>query len=632
MSPSRSQEQGGSGRRRLSAALALAAGVGLAAAAFATGAPVKWTLRLTPAHAGPVKFSKPVLADLDGDGKLEVILCTEGTATTGGQGQIYVIDNHGTSGSVRGGWPKSLPLGVFSSPAVGDLLGDGGREIVVGSGLNAQLDVPASVVAFHKDGTVLWTFTPPGMSPVSNHTVSSPALGDLNGDGKEDVVFGSFNQYVYALDGPSGNPLPGWPVFVRDSVWSSPALADLDGNGSLEVIIGSESHAEGSPINGVDGGALWAFRSNGTNFPGFPKYLTPIGIDSSPAVGDIDGDGCPEIVVGTTSAMNTGGKVLYAFHHDGTPVTGWPVSLAGHTFTSPILVELNGNGVLDVVENDDTGMLWALKGDGSTIFQMQPKTVTGANAVVYEMAAAQIGSNNPVLLLGGYDVTLVSKTGTQLSENGTHGPGMLSYSPPDQAQGPAVGDLDGAGTELDIVVATGTSFSPPTDDAVVTVWKAGSVGALPWPMFRRDRQHGAWASPPHLCPRVPPPLGFFTITPCRISDSRNAGNGTYGGPSLVGGEVRTLTVHGVCNIPATAKAVSLNITITNANHGGFVTFYPGGDGNPGTSTINFSAGRTLANNLVVPLSFDGLGHLTMQVGMPASSQVDVIVDANGYFQ
>jgi hypothetical protein len=131
---------------------------------------------------------------------------------------------------------------------------------------------------------------------------------------------------------------------------------------------------------------------------------------------------------------------------------------------------------------------------------------------------------------------------------------------------------------------------------------------------------------------VPPPLSFFTVTPCRISDSRLAGNLTYGGPSLVGGEVRTLTVHGVCNIPATAQAVSLNITVTNPIQGGFITFYPGGDGDPGTSTINFTAGRTLANNLVVPLSFDGLGHLSMRVGMPGGSQVDVIVDINGYFQ
>lgn len=614
----------------MAASAALAAGVASASAACATNAPVKWSTTFT--GAGIVRFSKPVLADLDGDGKLWVIFASEGSAATGGQGQLYVLNPH--DGTVRAGWPRSMPLPIVSSPAVGDLLGDGGLEIVVGSGPNAQLDVQASVTAFHKDGTVLWTFLPPATSPISSHVVSSPAIGDLNGDGKEDVVFGSFNQYVYALDGPTGNPLPGWPVFVRDSVWSSPALADLDGSGHLEIIIGSEAHAEGTPINSIDGGALWVFRPNGSNFPGFPKYLAPIGLDSSPAVGDIDGDGCPEIVIGTTSSGNqAGGRVLYAFHNDGSPVSGWPVTLDGHTFTSPLLVDLNGDGTLDVVENDDTGQLYALRGNGTQIFKMQPKTITGQSAVVaYEMAAAQIGANNPVLLLGGvgFDVTLVSKAGVQLSENGSHGAGMLTYTTLNEVQGPAVGDLENTGT-LNIVAASGTNDGT-NNDAHVVVWNAGSVGALPWPMFRRDREHHASASPPHACPRVPPQLAFFTVPPCRISDSRNPGNLTYGGPSLMGGEVRTLTVPGVCNIPQTAKAVSLNVTVTGPSAGGFATFYPGGDGNPGTSTINYTTNRTLANNTVVPLSFDGLGHLTMQIGMPAGSHVDVIVDTNGYFQ
>jgi hypothetical protein len=634
-SPSLRQLRYRRGRCLVSAVLALSVFLGFSLPALATNAPVKWSLRLS--KAGTVKFSKPLLADLDDNGKLEVIFCTEGsTLPNGGQGQIYVIDNNGTSGSVRPGWPQPLPLGIYSSPAVGDLLGDGGREIVVGSGLNADLGTLTPVKAFRKNGTTLWSFTPPLTGAASSHTVSSPAIGDLNGDGKEDVVISSFNQYVYALDGPTGNPLPGWPVFIRDSSWSSPALADLDGDGKLEVIVGSEAHAQGTPINSLDGGALWVFRRNGSNFPGFPKYLEPIGLGSSPAVGDIDGDSCPEIVVGTTNNSNPGGKMLYAFHNDGSAVDGWPVSFTGHTGTSPILVDLDNDTVLDVVEIDNdadtTFRVRALRGDGSQIFQMVPKTVTGINAAAYEMAAAQIGANNPVLVLGSHNLTLVSKTGVQLSEDGSHGAGMLSYTPPGPAQGPAIGDLDGNGAELDLVAATGTVFSPPDGDAVVTVWKAGSVGALQWPVYHHDAHHSGWASPPHSCPRVPPPLSFFTVTPCRVSDSRRTGNLTYGGPSLTGGEIRTLTVPGVCNVPSTAQAVSLNVTVTNATTGGFVVFYPGGDGNPGTSTINFKAGRTLANNLVVPLSFDGLGHLTMQIGMPSGSTVDVIVDINGYFQ
>jgi hypothetical protein len=519
---------------------------------------------------------------------------------------------------------------------------------VVTSGENANLSNPASVYAFRKDGSLsaggamLWPPFTPSATP-SSHTFSSPAIADLNGDGKDDVVFGSFSQYVYALSGPTGTLLPGWPAFVRDGVFSSPAIADLAGDGKLEVIIGSQAHAEGSPINAPDGGALWVFRSDGSYFPGFPQYVTPESIDSSPAIGDIDGDGCPEIVVGTTTTSQTGGKVLYAFHTDGTPVSGWPVTLAGHTWTSPLLVDLNGDGVLDVVENDDTGVLYGLKGNGTTLFQMTPKVAAdGRSAVaIYEMAAAQIGSNNPVLVMGGvgFDVTLVSKTGTQISDNGTHGAGMLTYTTTNEVQSPAVGDLENTGT-LNIVAASGTNDG--SNDVHVIVWNAGSVGALQWPMFRLNSKHTAFIpkTPHQACPRVQPPLSFYTVNPCRITDSRLSGNGSYGGPPLMGGEVRTVTVTGSwtgppssgCGIPTTAKAISLNVTITGPTAGGFVTLFPGGDGFPATSTISFSTNETLTNNTVVPLSFNGLGHMSVGVGLPSGQQVNVIVDTNGYFQ
>jgi hypothetical protein len=629
----------GLGHRLLGCAcLALAAELALGAAAVAGGyAPAKWDVRFS--GAGTVQFGKPVLADLDGDGHLWVIF---GTVSTNGQGAVYVLNPH--DGSVRPGWPQITNGAIASTPAVGDLLGDGGREIVVTSGENANLGNPASVYAFRKDGSLsaggamLWPPFTPSATP-SSHTFSSPAIADLNGDGKEDVVFGSFSQYVYALSGPTGTPLPGWPAFVRDGVFSSPAIADLAGDGKLEVIIGSQAHAEGSPINAPNGGALWVFRADGSYYPGFPQYVSPESIDSSPAIGDILGNGCPAIVVGTTNTTDTGGKVLYAFHNDGTPVAGWPVSLAGHTFSSPLLVDLDGDGDLDVVANDDTGLLYGLKGDGTTLFQMRPKDISGRSAVsIGEMAAAQIGSNNPVLVLGGvgFDVTLVSKTGTQLSDDGTHGPTMLAYTTTNEVQGPAVGDLENNGT-LQIVAASGTNDG--SNDVHVIAWNAGSRGTLQWPMFRRDSKHRATVplTTPHHCPRVQPPLAFYTVTPCRISDSRLAGNGSYGGPPLVGGEIRTMTVTGSwsgggCNIPPGASAISLNVTITGPTAEGYLALFPGGDGFPGTSSINFSANQTRANNAVVPLSFNGLGHLSVGVGLPPGNQVNVIIDTNGYFQ
>jgi hypothetical protein len=130
-----------------------------------------------------------------------------------------------------------------------------------------------------------------------------------------------------------------------------------------------------------------------------------------------------------------------------------------------------------------------------------------------------------------------------------------------------------------------------------------------------------------FCQSVPPtPLSFYTVTPCRLADTRNA-NGPLGGPALQPGAVRPFTLTGVCGIPVTAKALSLNVTITQPSAPGFLVLYPGGQLKPQTSAINFAMGQTRANNAVLPL--DGTGVLQV---FAANGPVHLILDVNGYFQ
>lgn len=615
--------------RRPAVAAACTALLVASGAAAQTPAPSRPGWPVTLAGAGLVDFSKPVAADLDNDGTQEIIVGTSA-------GKLYVLNADGT---IRAGWPKTLPAGIASSPAVGDLDGDGFPDVVVGCGSNTDLTKAGAVFAFRRDGTQIWQFNPQDTdgNGKPDHVWSTPAIGDVNGDGHNDVVFGSWDFYVYVVDGRTGLPLPGWPVFVRDTVWSSPALADLDGDGRLEVVIGADCHLEGPPIDTPNGGALFVFRDDGTSFPGFPRFATdsagaPVGITSSPAVGDIDGDGCPEIVVGTSSTTSAGGKKLYAWHRDGSTVAGWPVTLSGHPDSSPALADLNGDGILDVVITDDAAFLYGIRGNGTILFQMKPKSYTGASAVaVSEPIVARVGSDNPAILLGsvGFDVTIVRKTGTQASDDGSHGAGMLTYTTGHPVRGAVASDLDGNGT-LDIIAASGASAGNATD-AKVFVWTAGTAGALPWPAFRRDAQRRASASLPAVCPLVPPPTSFYTLTPCRVSDSRQPASLTYGGPKLVAGEQRTIALDGVCGIPASATAVSLNVTVTSPTNSGDLRIFPGGESPPSASAINFRVGQTRANNAVLPLSRDGRGHLTVRVDMP-SGQVHVILDVNGYFR
>ncbi len=124
---------------------------------------------------------------------------------------------------------------------------------------------------------------------------------------------------------------------------------------------------------------------------------------------------------------------------------------------------------------------------------------------------------------------------------------------------------------------------------------------------------------------------FYTVTPCRLVDTRNA-DGPLGGPPLQPGLERIFDVAASsCGIPAGAKVISVNVAVTGAVAGGFLTIYSGDAlQRPGTSAISFSAGQTRANNGIVRLAVDGSGTIKVYAGTTGS--VELILDVNGYFQ
>ncbi len=138
-------------------------------------------------------------------------------------------------------------------------------------------------------------------------------------------------------------------------------------------------------------------------------------------------------------------------------------------------------------------------------------------------------------------------------------------------------------------------------------------------------------SRPSSCTSSATGTRFYTITPCRVLDTRNA-NGPLGGPALSGsGARRTFNVvASACGIPASAKAVSANLTVTQPAAGGSLTLYPGNGIPTGTTSINFSTGQTRANNAMLYLATDGAG--SFGVENDAVGLVHFILDVNGYFQ
>jgi hypothetical protein len=127
---------------------------------------------------------------------------------------------------------------------------------------------------------------------------------------------------------------------------------------------------------------------------------------------------------------------------------------------------------------------------------------------------------------------------------------------------------------------------------------------------------------------APSPTSFHTLTPCRAFDTRDP-PGAFGGPALAAQAERTFILAGRCGIPASATALSVNVTATGATAAGNVVLFPGGTYPPSTSTLNYAAGATRANNAIV-----GLGASTaLRVrSNQTSGSVHLVLDVNGYFE
>lgn len=125
-----------------------------------------------------------------------------------------------------------------------------------------------------------------------------------------------------------------------------------------------------------------------------------------------------------------------------------------------------------------------------------------------------------------------------------------------------------------------------------------------------------------------PAQRYFALTPCRVLDTRTT-------TILTSGQLRALPIAGQCGVPASAKAVSLNVTAIAPNGAGFISFYPGNQTSSPFehSTLNFTpVSAPRANNAIVRLATDGSGGLNLlPIVAAAPGQVHATVDVYGYF-
>jgi hypothetical protein len=119
------------------------------------------------------------------------------------------------------------------------------------------------------------------------------------------------------------------------------------------------------------------------------------------------------------------------------------------------------------------------------------------------------------------------------------------------------------------------------------------------------------------------PSAFTPITPVRVLDTRNSGQASF---HLTQGETESWTVAGVNGIPGNATAIVMNITVVNVTVSSYLTLWPAGAANPGTSNINPAAGKNTTNVVVVQLGAGGAISIFNDLG-----SADIILDYFGYY-
>jgi MYXO-CTERM domain-containing protein len=510
------------------------------------------------------------LADLDGDGRREIVYPTA-------DGEVHALRGDGTP---LPGWPvrtgrllgfdpmrtpsylgapayRAGPMGapppidpaqlhdpVIATPAIADLDGDGRPEVVVST-------YHGTVHVFRADGTPYGNGFPFNLPDVPSADTNpdrildrgifgSPVVYDLDGDMRPEIVFGAFDGKLYALDGRTGMVKQGFPVVIHypeegteyNRVFGSVGIGDMDGDRRPDIVVVSSERLRGDDNVGAayvvygDGNlhAGGPFHPNWpiafTSFNFFP--LVGEGLSSAPAIADLDGDGRDELALtGTANPTIVLARGVQPPH----PPRPEPASLARHALVRTVqrgefsnstlrtsafisafslgsFGDMNNDGVADyVISGAELNLALNLAGGGrARFFEHLVSAWDGRDGTVFPGFPRVIEDYtffmNPAIAdisNDGYAETILGTGGYYLhafDACGRSPAGWPKFTGQWIIPNPALGDVTGDG-RLDVVSGSRSGY----------LWAWSTEGdartsSMQWPTHRHDNQNtGNWNTP-----------------------------------------------------------------------------------------------------------------------------------------
>ena len=317
--------------------------------------------------------SSPIMINVDDDEDKEIVF-----GDFDGKIRAFNLDGTQVENST---YPYSTENQIWGSPASADIDLDGVQDFIIGS-------KDKFLYFFDENGFK-------GSYYAGSFLVGTPSIGNIDDDPELEVVIGGYSpgdgRQIFAVNHDQ-SAVSGFPIFIGEKIKKGVALADFNGNGKDDIVFGTDSDN------------IYLLYDDGVIADGFP-YATDGNINSDPVILDVDGDLL--IIAGSNDdhlyAINEDGSLefsfeagdnietspsflnyhndcyiffgdndgtLYGLDHHGNLLPSFPINIGSTIIGSVVFSDLNFDTMPEIIFGTDTGDMYAVNLDGSLYNQM----------------------------------------------------------------------------------------------------------------------------------------------------------------------------------------------------------------------------------------------------------------------